>query len=119
MNLLIAAYSILVGVFMIGFWAVLVATKQAELDQRPWDMRLHITAEFATAILLIVSGSSGFLASLGTSGLAPVALGMLLYTTVNSPGFYAGKRNWPMVGMFTVLTILTLAALATLLVFGG
>lgn len=119
MNVLIAAYSILVGIFMMGFWGVLVATQQAELDERPWDMRLHITAEFATAILLIVSGLGGLIASIGTVGLAPVALGMLLYTTVNSPGFYAGRRNWPMVGMFAALTILTVAALVGLLALGA
>ncbi len=118
MNALVAAYSIVVGIFMVGFWGFLVATKQAELDQRPWDMRLHIAAEFTTAILLLVSGIGGFLSSIGTVGLAPVALGMLLYTTVNSPGFYAGKRNWPMVGMFAGLTILTLASLVGLLMLG-
>ncbi len=35
MNVLVAAYSILVGIIMIGFWGFLVATKQAELEQRP------------------------------------------------------------------------------------
>ncbi len=119
MNLLIALYAILVGLFMMGFWGFLIATKQAELNQRPWDMRLHIGAELATAILLIVSGSSAFFASLGTVGLAPVALGMLLYTAINSPGFYAGKRNWPMVGMFAALTTLTLAAISGLLIYGA
>lgn len=119
MNALIAAYSIVVGVFMMGFWGFLVATQQAELDQRPWDMRLHLAAEFITAILLLVSGVGAFLAVLGTVTLAPVALGMLLYTTVNSPGFYAGKRNWPMVGMFATLTILTVVALAGLLELGA
>ncbi len=116
MNLLIAAYSVVVGLFMMGFWGYLVATKQAELDQRPWDMRLHITAEFTTAILLVLSGAGAVLASSGLAALAPIALGMLLYTTVNSPGFYAGKRNRPMVAMFAALTALTVIAIVGLLV---
>ncbi len=118
MNAWIAAYSIVVGIFMVGFWAFLVATKQAELDQRPWDMRLHLAAEFTTAILLLVSGLGAFLAVPGTVALAPVALGMLLYTVINSPGFYAGRRNWPMVGMFATLAVLTVAALVGQLAFG-
>ncbi len=118
MNLLIAAYSLLVGILMFGFWGFLVATKQAELDQRPWDMRLHLAAEFATAALLILSGASGFLGIAGLATVSPVALGMLLYSVVNSPGFYAGRKNWPMVGMFAVLAVLTAAAVASLVFLG-
>ncbi len=53
MNVLVAAYSVLVGVFIVGFWGFLEATKQAELDRRPWDMRLPLAADFATALLLV------------------------------------------------------------------
>ncbi len=119
MNFLVAIYAIVVGVFMIGFWGMLVATGKAELKERPWDMRYHLTAEFATAALLIISGSGSFLRIGETTILAPLALGMLLYSVINSPGFYAGQRNWPMVAMFGVLTVLTLLALAGLFVFGG
>lgn len=114
-----AVYAILVGVFMIGFWGTLVARGKAELKERPWDMRYHLTAEFATAALLILSGA-GSLLGLGDLALgAPLAFGMLLYTVINSPGFYAGRGNWPMVAMFTVLTALTLLAVAGLLLRGG
>lgn len=118
MNVLIAAYEAVIGLFMIGFWGFLVAMKQAELNERPWDMRLHLTAEFATAILLVVSGAGTFLGFVGSAALAPVALGMLLYSVVNSPGFYAGKGNWPLVGMFAVLALLTTVAILGLLVLG-
>lgn len=118
MNGLVAVYAIVVGVFMIGFWGFLVATGEAELRERPWDMRLHLTAEFATAVLLLVSGAGSFVGLPGISVLAPLALGMLLYTVINSPGFYAGKGNWPMVVMFAVLTVLTAAAIVALLVLG-
>ncbi len=117
MNGLVAAYAVVVGVFMVGFWGFLVVTGQAELKERPWDMRLHLTAEFATAFLLILSGGGSFLVP-SLSALAPVALGMLLYTVINSPGFYAGREDWPMVDMFAVLTVLTLAAIVGLLLGG-
>ncbi len=65
MNVLVAAYSVIIGVFMVGFWGFLVATM------------------------------------------------------VNRPGFYAGRKNWPMVGVFTALAILTVAAIAVVLFLGG
>lgn len=119
MNGLVAGYTIVVGIFMIGFWGFLVATDQAELSQRPWDVRMHLAAEFGTAALLILGGVGSFIGLAGIPVLAPVALGMLLYSVINSPGFYAGKGNRPMVGMFAVLTVLTIAAIVGLLLFGA
>ncbi len=118
MNPYVAVYAIVVGVLMVGFWGFLVATERAELDQRPWDMGFHLAAEFGTALLLIAAGAGSFLGLVGTSVVMPIALGMLLYSVVNSPGFYAGKRNWPIVDMFMVLTVLTLAAIVSLLAVG-
>lgn len=115
MNVFVAVYVIVVGVFMIGFWGFLAATGQAELRQRPWDMRFHLLAEFATAVLLVLSGAGAFLGLAGIPIVAPVALGMLLYTVVNSAGFYAGRANRPMVGMFLVLSLMTLVSIAALL----
>jgi len=118
MNGLLAAYAIAVAVFMAGFWGFLVATGHAELKERPWDMRLHLAAEFTTASFLVLSGAGSFLGLSRIPLLASVALGVLLYTVVNSPGFYAVKGNWPMVGMFAVLSVLTAAAILGLLAFG-
>ncbi len=36
---------------------------------------------------------------------------MLLYTVIVSPGYFAQKREWPMVGMFAVLLALALVSL--------
>lgn len=118
-NGFVAAYAIVVGIFMPGFWSALLAGGKAELDRRPWDMGLHLAAEFATAFLLVLSGAGGFLGLPGVPVLAPVAPGMLLYSVVDSPGLYAGLKNWPMVGMFAVLTTLTLAAILGLLLAGA
>jgi len=38
-------------------------------------------------------------------------MGMLLYAVINSSGYFAEKRKWPMVGMFAVLLILALVSL--------
>ena len=118
MNLIVAAYAIVVGIFMIGFWGLLVLKGQADLKERPWDMRTHLAAEFATALLLILAGVGSIAGLSVLSVLAPVALGMLQYTVVNSSGFYAGRGNWPMVGMFAVLAVLTAAAVMALQFLG-
>ncbi len=47
--------------------------------------------------------------------LALLALGMLLYTVIVSPGYYAQSKNLPMVGMFASLIILTVVAIAAVL----
>lgn len=36
----------------------------------------------------------------------------VLYTGVNSPGYFAQRKEWPMVWMFGVLLALVLASLA-------
>lgn len=100
---------------MTGFWAVLVVKGKAELRERPWDMAFHLAAEFGTAGLLFVAAVWALLGASWAGTLMLVGLGMLLYTVVNSPGFYAGRKEWPMVGMFGVLSALTVAAILALL----
>ena len=118
MNAFVSAYAVVVGTFMLSFLGLLVARGQAGLDRRPWDMGFHLAAEFATAFLLTASGLGGLLGWPDIIVLGPAAFGMLLYSTVNSPGFYAGTGNRPMVAMFIVLTGLTIAAVGARLLSG-
>ncbi|MCU4718732.1 hypothetical protein [Halapricum hydrolyticum] len=107
-----AFYTLVVGTFMLGFWIVLlVAGDIPELTTAPYEIAYHLLAEFLTAVALLASG----IGLLGGRSLArrlyPVALGLLLYTVVNSAGYYAQLGDVAMVGMFTVLTVATLALL--------
>ena len=45
------------------------------------------------------------------STLAFVANGMLLYTVIVSPGYFAQLGQWPLVGMFAVLLALALVSI--------
>lgn len=109
-NLAISIYSIFIGLFMIIFWSLLVATDQILPEQVPYAISFHLAGEFGTAALLFVSGV-GLLKSMGWAKiLSPFALGMLLYTVIVSPGYYAQLGNTPMVPMFSVLIALTIAA---------
>ncbi len=114
---LIAGYSILVGVLMLGMWAYLLSSRQVpELTGRPWEITLHLVAEFSTAALLIASGVALLVARGWPVVLSGVAMGMLLYTVVVSAGYYAQRHQGPVVAMFAALAVLTLASVIMLLV---
>ncbi len=116
---LIAAYSVIIGLMMIGMWLYLLLTNQVpELHKtKTKHISLHLIDEFLTALLLIISGVGLFLGGEWARTLLPVALGMLLYTIIVSAGKYADEDNLPMVTMFGVITVLTIIALAGLFMF--
>lgn len=114
---LVAIYSVLIGSFMIGFWVFALSTNQIPPEEKPWLITFHVLAEFSTAILLIVSGAGLWFGSKWARMLSPLALGLLLYAVINSPGYYAQKNNLPMVVMFILLILLTIAAVVAQLIF--
>jgi hypothetical protein len=112
---LAAVYAIIVGLGMIAQWSISHATgKIPELRTEPIRIRFHIAGEMATALSL-VAGGIGLLASQGwASSLYLVAMGMLFYTAVVSPGYFAQKGKWTWLAVFAVL--ITLGVLGVLAV---
>jgi hypothetical protein len=108
--------AIVIGIGMIGQWSFFLATKRvSELQSEPFRIGFHLAGEFLTALALI-AGGAGLLS--GASWGRPtylVATGMLLYTVVVSPGYFAQRREWPLVGMFAVLLVLALISLILIL----
>mgnify|MGYP000302969650 CR=1 FL=1 len=113
---LASAYAIGVGLAMLGMWtAFYLAGEISDLTTAPLEIGFHLLAEGLTAIALLAAGV-GLLRDWGAAvRLLPVALGMLLYTVVNSAGYYAPLGEWPMVGMFLALTALTLVLVLAIL----
>jgi len=109
-------FSIVVGVLMISQWTILLASKNVpELKTEPVRILFHIAGEYVTAGLLIFGGI-GLLA--GAKWGTPIylfATGMLLYTVIVSPGYYAQKRVWAFVAMFALILILALVGLWSVL----
>jgi hypothetical protein len=104
-----AGYTILVGVAMLGLWGMFYATGRIpELTTAPYEIGYHLAAETLTALALVTAGVGLFRCHAWAWRLYPVALGMLLYTVINSAGYYAQLGEIAMVGMFTVLTAATL-----------
>ncbi|MBU1159289.1 MAG: hypothetical protein KKE24_08115 [Candidatus Thermoplasmatota archaeon] len=106
----VAAYSIIIGIMMAAMWSVFALTDQIpELESSPLEISFHLAAELTTAFALLLGGVAitmrrhwGYQANM-------VALGMLSYTVIVSPGYYAESGELAFVAMFGVLMILTLA----------
>lgn len=117
-----AWFQIVVGVAIIGWWAVAAATNGiVELNEGRIDILFHIVAELVMAVLLIAAGVS--IRRNGrtrpTTALSGLALGTLLYSSINSPGYFAERGEWWMVGMFAVIAGATVAAVVLLVTDDG
>ena len=108
-------FSIVVGALMLGQWAFFIAAGQVpELQTEPYRIGFHLSAEGATALALIVSGIALLNRRTWGRTLSLVAQGMLIYTVIVSPGYFAQQGVWPLVGMFAILLVLTLISLQRL-----
>ena len=106
-----AIFSILIGFTMFAQWAFFLLTGNVpEVKTEPARVWLHITAEWITAILLVVSGIGLILLTPWSLAMAFLAHGMLIYTVIQSPGYFAHKKVWPLVGMFAVFLILAVVS---------
>ena len=104
-----AIYSIIVGIAMIGMWLSLIATNQVpEIRSEPVRITYHLIGEFLTAILLLIGGVGLFTNRGWGFHVFLISMGMLLYTVIVSAGYYGQQGDMAMVGMFTLLQVLTL-----------
>ena len=112
----------------VGWYCIIVGAGMAlwranDLRQGAWnrgdrthgELSLHLAAEFLTAGLLAAAGTAWLAAGPGMAPLVTAGLGMLLYTTIVSAGYFLARRELPVVGMFAVLAALTATALAVIL----
>ena len=108
-------FGMLCGIGMFAQWALFIVTGQVpELQTEPYRIAFHLAAEGITALGLIVS--SIFLLKQTHTGkiLYAVACGMLLYSVIVSPGYFAQLGQWGFVIMFAVLLILAVLSLVVL-----
>jgi hypothetical protein len=114
----VAWFQLMVGLLMAAVWPVLIATGEVpEIAEGQRAIWFHLAAESLTAGLLIAAGAlilAGRVRQIAVP-LSTLALGALLYTAVNSPGYYADQGHWFMVAIFAALTVATaLAVVASL-----
>jgi hypothetical protein len=112
----VASYAIVVGLVMIVMWALPIAKRQVpEFTTEPIRIGFHFAAEFTTAATLLASGLALLAGTQWAIEIALVAMGMLLYTAIVSPGYFGQKRQWPMVTMFASLVVLALVSVGLLM----
>ena len=97
---------------MAAMWIFfLVSGTVPELQTRPAEIGLHLAAELATAVLLVVSGLMSLRDRTHGVVLRLVGFGMLLYTIIMSPGYYLQRGELAFVAMFGLLLVMTVGAL--------
>lgn len=107
-----AVLALVVGVGMIAQWAISLVTGQVpELETEPFRIRFHLAGEFATALALLVAGVALLTDRAWSGWFYPLAVGMLLYTVIVSPGYFADRGQWAFVAMFAAILVLALIGL--------
>lgn len=101
-----AVFATVVGALMIGMWSFFIATGQVpEFEQRPAEIIFHLAGELCTAVCLLGFGAAALTGrGWGPPGLL-AAFGMLVYTLIVSPGYYAQRGQVAFVAMFAVLLV--------------
>ena len=111
-----AWYAILVGILMIAQWMFSIATNSVpEFETAPWAIGFHLAGEFLTALILIIGGIASLKSTNWGKQFLLVGLGMVIYSEIVSPGYFAQQGQWAMIVMFAVLLFGTIFAVMSLL----
>lgn len=99
-------YAILVGLLMIAQWIFSILSGGVpEFNTAPWEIAFHLAAELSTALALIIGGIAALKSVPRASQVLLVALGMVIYSEIVSPGYFAQLGQWPLVAMFALLLL--------------
>lgn len=113
-------YGISVGTLILLQWIVFLATGSVpELKSAPWEIGHHIGAELLLASMLLLGGIATLRSTRWGRTVLLVALGMAVYSEINSPGYFAQREQWALVGMFAVLLIAALWSIMILVKEGN
>ena len=104
-------YAVAVGALMFIMWSFFIVSGQVpEFQTKPAEILLHIVAEMLTALLLLVSGVLVLRRITWGNLTLLVAIGMLFYTMIVSPGYYIQNGTGAFVVMFALLLALGIVA---------
>jgi len=113
-----AIFSIVVGAGIIGQWTISILYNKvpgpeagSEIGRGQIEMFFHYTAEFITAIALMASGAGLIVDADWGPPAYLIASGMLVYTLINSSGYFAQRRQLSMVLIFAILFVLSIVGL--------
>ena len=101
-----AWYGIIVGFGMIVQWTLsIISGNVPEFQTEPWRIAFHLGAEALAATMLIIGGIGTLKSTSWYKNVLLVGLGMIVYSEIVSPGYFAQQGQWLMVGMFAIILI--------------
>ena len=104
-------FAIVVGIGMIAQWTMSYKARNIpELQTEPIRIYFHISAEMLTAVCLIISGIGMLVQKNWARLLFLISSGMLFYTSIVSPGYFAQKGQWIWLILFGIIIILGLVS---------
>jgi hypothetical protein len=107
MKKIVASYLIFIGISMIGAWIMFYVTGSIpELETTPVQISMHLLAEFSTALLLVIAGISMLKNKVWSQQIYFLSMGMLLYTLIQSPGYFFEQKEYPLVIMFALFFVI-------------
>ncbi len=108
MKKMAGVYSILLGVSIMGLWSMLLSTGNVpELKTALISIAFHMAAETIMGILLLMSGVALIKDSKNGVSLFVLSNGLVIYSVVNSAGYYGEKGQWIMVAMFMAILFMS------------
>ena len=111
-----AWYGFLIGLLMLGQWSFsIVAGAVREFNSAPLALAFHLFAEMATALMLIAGGIATLRSRAWGRQVLLVGLGMVIYSEIVSPGYFAEQGQWSSVAMFVALLAGAVVSLVLLL----
>jgi hypothetical protein len=97
-------YGIGVGTLIILQWIFFSATGSVpEFQTTPWAISFHMMAELLLALALLIGGMATLRLNPWGEKALLIALGMAIYSEINSPGYFAQLGQWRLVAMFAML----------------
>jgi hypothetical protein len=108
-EIIASIYTIIIGIAMLCMWIFLLGKREVpDLTTKPTQIFFHLIAEFLTSIMLLVGGFGLFTDQSWGTVIFYIAIGMVIYSTINAAGFYGQLKDWPMFIMLIVFTIISL-----------
>ena len=101
-----AWYGLGVGMLMIAQWAFsIISDGVPEFQTAPWEIAFHLAAELSTALVLIIGGIAALKSVAWSRQFLLLGLGMVIYSEIVSPGYFAQLDQWALVVMFALLLL--------------
>ena len=105
-------FSIIMGSCMIIMWIVFIISNSVpEIQTKPFELTMHLTAEFITSLSLIIGAIGLLKEKIWADKAYFFSMGMLIYTLIMSSGYFLEKKEIPFFIMF--ISFLSLSIVVT------